>query len=820
MKRICLGMVLLCSLAVVSCCSLGSREYPEAEWKTEEPAAAGINETQLAQAVSDFYRRSTDIHDVIIVKKGRIVFKATGYPYPEKSPHALMSCTKSVVSALIGIAIKEKIIPGIDSPISLWFPELEKYPEHRDLELRHLLTMTVGIRWNETGTYGSGDSYLEMLNSRDPVGYFFSKERIYPPGQVFAYNSGAAVILGKILEKAAGMSLRDYAQSRLFGPIGVNIYSWQTLPDGSCIGGSGLYITAEEMARFGLLIARNGQWGSRQIIPASWISGSVKKLVDTPRGVSGDKGYGMLWWMNSQKGFSARGFGGQYILVYPEEDLVIVTTGGLFLGDHLNPDIILGNQVLRSIGNPYSDPAALRNALSLFSGPLPAISVLPEEDIQYLGKTYRFEEGSVLRISSSPRKGFYRLFWIVNGNTISMDLPKEGSPVSADLGSFGVLPENKAALSLEQVSENTLAFLVRRYGIPYSYRYIVEFNNSSALWKGYVTYMKAPIEAYSGRPEREDPQYEGGYSRASAYGDFLQPWKTFPQGQGPVYSLDWSSDGEMLAASDYDTIRLWNMKTGEAAEVLAGHTGYIWGLSFSPGSGFLASASQDGTVRIWNSKESSLAADINNGWTLCVRWSPGGEFLAAGSHGGGVNIWETTGWKPAGSLSARSRSPVISIGWSPDGRLIAAGRLDGNIDVWDMEKGGHIITLSGYTDKRCDVNGLAWSPDGKILSTTHQDGTIRLWNRETWKIIRSIKAHSGWARGIAWSPRGDLIATTGENGMLCLWLPESGEKYAEHLHSQLPVWSVSWSPDGRGLAAGSGIYNQPHSGFTAVWKER
>ncbi len=532
-------------LAAVSCAGMGSHAVlersapqPGSGWTVCRPAEAGMDETLLAGAVASYVRRASDPHDIVVARNGNIVFTAAMYPYPADCPHALMSCTKSVLSILIGIAIDEKAIPGVHTPLSEWFPELSGDPEKSRLELYHLMTMTAGLSWREAGTYGPGDSYLEMLESGDPVGYFLSRSVFRRPGDVFVYNSGAAVMAGIILEKAVGMDLLEYAESRLFGPLGIVPLCWQRLPGGGRNGASGLYLTAEDMARIGLLAAREGKWGNRRIVSAKWIRYSTGKRIDTPPGVSGDDGYGLFWWMNSEKGFSARGFGGQYILVYPEEDLVVVTTGGLFRGDHLAPDLVLGNGILESLGRARSDPEAMRSCGELFSAPdavsaapgmvpgaAPGTSageaagpgVDPAVSPRFLGVRYRFEDGTTFLLSRSEAGEGFLLSLSVNGNDIVTEVPADGTYVPVDFGSFGALPENRAMLAISRITADSVDLDVRRLGVPYRYVYSIAFSTAeagpepgpsragdtapAAVWTAYVSYLRDPFERYDGWPE-------------------------------------------------------------------------------------------------------------------------------------------------------------------------------------------------------------------------------------------------------------------------------------------------------------------------------
>ena len=293
-------------------------------------------------------------------------------------------------------------------------------------------------------------------------------------------------------------------------------------------------------------------------------------------------------------------------------------------------------------------------------------------------------------------------------------------------------------------------------------------------------------------------------------------------GKGPAYGQDWSPDGLLLATADTDQIRLWNTSTRRETGVLTGHTGFIWGLAWSPptpdGASLLASASQDGYVRLWDVTAGAATATLQTGWAYCVDWSPDGQQLAVGTYEGEVQIWDVASQQVLHRWRSPEHSMVLSLGWSPDGGTIASGEINGNIYLWDVSTGQVRLTIDGYTTERRDVNGLAWSPDGSRIATAHQDGFVRLWDPASGQLTLAIEAHTGFVRGMAWSPDGNLLASTGEDRRIVLWDPVTGLAYAEQHHNHLPVWSVSWSPDGTMVASGAGTYLERHVGATIVWR--
>ncbi len=203
---------------------------------------------------------------------------------------------------------------------------------------------------------------------------------------------------------------------------------------------------------------------------------------------------------------------------------------------------------------------------------------------------------------------------------------------------------------------------------------------------------------------------------------------------GPIFSLDWSPDGRMLAAASYGKIRLWDAAGQKETAALAGHTHFIWGLAWSPDGSTLASAGQDGTVKLWDSAHWRNPANLAIGaWSFCVAWSPDGKRLAVGtssftdparpeSFSGKSQIWDLETRQVLRELAVPS--PIISTAWSPDGRTIAIGQWDGKLTFWDGASDRPLKLLVATTE-RSDVNGLAWSPDGRWLASAQQDGKTR-----------------------------------------------------------------------------------------------
>ena len=277
--------------------------------------------------------------------------------YKETRLHTIQSVSKSVTSALIGIAIERGEIPGVDIKIIDYF---EKYkllfqdPQKQVITLYDLLTMTAGIKWDEFSHKYTNplNNAAAMENSDDWIKYVLSQPMEFKPGQKFVYNSGIAVLLSHILHEATNMHIDEYADKFLFEPLGIDSFYWKKTPTGLVDAESGLYLSARDFAKFGNLYLNDGKWGKNQIISPEWIKSTMSPDTSIE---GGKRRYGYQWWLVPYTGgsnkwiYSGSGYGGQYLLVVPEYDLTIVFNGWNIF-DFPRPTIeYLSERVLESV---------------------------------------------------------------------------------------------------------------------------------------------------------------------------------------------------------------------------------------------------------------------------------------------------------------------------------------------------------------------------------------------------------------------------------------------------------------------------------------
>jgi CubicO group peptidase (beta-lactamase class C family) len=296
-----------------------------------------------------FERHYSHDYDQLFVGKGPPglynYYDPDWHPFYKRTPqHTMQSVSKSVTSALVGIAIDRGEIPDVNVKVLPYFPAFRIVPDARRdrMTLWDVLTMTTGIRWDEfTATYtDQQNNCAQMEATNDWIQYVLDQPMAAEPGSTFVYNSGATELLSYIIRKATGKNADDYADEHLFAPLGIEHYAWKHTPSGLADTEGGLYLEPRDLAKLGLLYLHQGRWDGKQIVPAVWVQQSTRWSVDAHWN---EAGYGFQWWVLSRSGattydaYAAVGYGNQYLIVVPQLDLIGVFTGwNIYDERHLN----------------------------------------------------------------------------------------------------------------------------------------------------------------------------------------------------------------------------------------------------------------------------------------------------------------------------------------------------------------------------------------------------------------------------------------------------------------------------------------------------
>jgi CubicO group peptidase (beta-lactamase class C family) len=303
--------------------------WPTHGWATSTPEAQGIDSTVLTDAMDTIRARHIPVHSLLIERHGKVVLDAYFAPFGDNQLHDVFSVTKSVVSTLVGMAMRERRISDLRTPVAAFLPESPASydPVKRRLTLSHMLSMTSGLAC--AGNRG-GNFLQAMEQSPHWTDFALSREEVGQPGSTFAYCAGNMQVVSAVLTRSLGEPAADYAQSELFRPLGITHVSWAKDRDGNSHGFSDLRMQPRDMAKLGYLWLHRGAWEGRQIVPAEYLDAAFSAHANVQPGVQ--YGYGM--WIYPERGhaggppdFEANGVGGQRIAVVPSQDMVMVITG-------------------------------------------------------------------------------------------------------------------------------------------------------------------------------------------------------------------------------------------------------------------------------------------------------------------------------------------------------------------------------------------------------------------------------------------------------------------------------------------------------------
>ncbi len=353
-------MTLLFSAALVLSSAGAFAAWPTKGWTTSSPEAEGLDAAVLRRLDEELASgRHGYIDGMLVIRNGKVVYEKSykvdydrlfasapdrvpgpynyydpaWYPYEHRSDlHTMQSVSKSVTSALVGIAIRRGEIPGANAKALPYFAgyRIATDPRRQRWTLDHLLTMTAGIQWDEsTVAYTDpANSCARMEASKDWVQFVLDQPMAAEPGSTFVYSSGVTELLAQVLKKATGKHADAYAAEHLFGPLGISRFYWKHTPTGHPDTEGGLYLTPRDLAKIGYLYLKDGTWDGKRILPEGWVSASTAARVDSSGEEAGTK-YGYQWWVlhGSTPAFAGIGYGGQLLVVVPSLDLIAVFTG-------------------------------------------------------------------------------------------------------------------------------------------------------------------------------------------------------------------------------------------------------------------------------------------------------------------------------------------------------------------------------------------------------------------------------------------------------------------------------------------------------------
>lgn len=354
------------------------------------PEQQGIASSAILKWVQAVEDQIHDMHSFMLLRHGKVVAEGWWSPYERERRHMLFSLSKSFTSTAVGLAVAEGRFT-VDDTVLSFFPD-EKPAEMNDhwaaMKVRHLLSMSTGH---------AVDTWPLMTGPHDWnwAKKFFNVPVVYEPGTHFLYNTGATYMLSAIVQKTTGQKLIDYLQTRLYEPLGIENPAWDESPENMSVGGTGLNIRTEDIARFGQLYLQKGQWQGKQLIPEAWIAEATSKQIHNGDDPKSDwaQGYCYQFWRSQHNNYRGDGAFGQYCIVMPEYDAVLAITSGIS-NEKLQPpltlvwDILLPAMNREALPEDATEYEALQAKLASLNLPPVQSSSASSVASQVSGQTY------------------------------------------------------------------------------------------------------------------------------------------------------------------------------------------------------------------------------------------------------------------------------------------------------------------------------------------------------------------------------------------------------------------------------------------------
>lgn len=454
------------------------------------PEAQGVESEAILRFLHQAAEAKQELHSLIIARNGCIVAEAWWAPYRRNAIHSLYSLSKCFTSTAVGFAIGEGKL-HVNDPVIGFFPEQvpAKINTHlRELRIEHLLTMSTGH---------SKDPKKEMIGQDDWVKAYLSTPIDCRPGSAFVYSSAASYILSAVVQAVTGQKLIDYLRPRLFEPLNISERRWEMCPRGINTGGWGLSVTSESLAKFGQLYLQKGRWNGMQLLTESYINAATSARIRSSIGSAAchvpkestipdeardwHQGYGYQFWRCRHEAYRGDGAFGQFCIVVPHQQLVVVMTSrtmnmqGLL---NLTWDLLLPAMHRSALVSSFEASEALQRELASAALPLPSGNLLPARPsfrrlcrkfklepnvIGAISIGFRFENGSC-DITLVSDKGIAKIKYDIGQWTdASMDLPALYPQLLANKN-FG--PASVAAAG-DWTSDNTLQIQLRYYETPH-----------------------------------------------------------------------------------------------------------------------------------------------------------------------------------------------------------------------------------------------------------------------------------------------------------------------------------------------------------------
>jgi CubicO group peptidase (beta-lactamase class C family) len=377
--------------------------YPANGWQTSTPEQQGMQSEMLANMIEEIKMKGYNIDSISIIRNGYMVLDAYFYPFSKGQRHNIHSCTKSIMSILIGIAIDRGYIKSVDQPIAELLPHntIDSLGDNkRSITLEHLLIMASGLDCRDSNRY-DWKGLIEMKRSGDWGQHVLNLPMVGPPGSKFEYCNGLSYLLSVIINTTTKMKTREFAEKNLFTPLGISEIAWERSPQGIDVGYSGMWLKPHDMAKIGWLYLNKGRWGEKQLVSSSWVEKSTRGHIEAKPATQ----YGYQWWVNDDGNYSAVGYGGQYIMVATEMNMVVVFTGGLPGGKIVLPFELTMKYIFPAVVSSESLPTNSREAERL-DQLVKSVSTSFSDGFVWFSREEGIAKDGIFRRAKSPKFRF------------------------------------------------------------------------------------------------------------------------------------------------------------------------------------------------------------------------------------------------------------------------------------------------------------------------------------------------------------------------------------------------------------------------------
>lgn len=401
------AMLSLCALLTYPC--LGPARagdpdqppWPTKGWLTSTPEEQGMDSSALARLVG--YGASHSFDSLLVLRHGRIVTEAYYAPYTADIPHEIYSSTKAVTGTLLGMVYKDGLLDRLDHPVLDFFTDRQIADvdnRKKAITVQNLLDMTSGLDWDQGFEGGKQQSMLDLYRSSNWTQFILDRPMAHPPGEVFNYNNGNPDLVSAIITKLTGKLAEDYAREKLFDPLGIVDWHWDRDPQGLTKGEGMLDLLPRDMAKLGYLYLHHGEWDRRQLLPAGWADVLSHAIVNMRASYDPQQSYSNFFWVFPDRHvYMMNGKNGQLIVVFPDLDVVVVTTARKQVRFRVLIDAVSGAVKSQSALPPNPNAARqLADAIkdAEIEKPTP-VGPTPEIASAISGKMYKFSDDSGLR---------------------------------------------------------------------------------------------------------------------------------------------------------------------------------------------------------------------------------------------------------------------------------------------------------------------------------------------------------------------------------------------------------------------------------------